>query len=230
MDSKELWRTRGRTWECSWSLLRLTAMAALLSSIAGCRGPAPVDMTSSAASGDGDWYCEPAGLSGWQCASEDSVRTTAQPPRQALVPEPQPAPSEPKAPPAPALATPRPPPAAPRPAPAELPLYRELAHQIDGASLLELPSTYYALQLFAATSAERVEEVAAERGLHGMAGARVDRDGQIFYVLLAGVYPTREAAEQAQASLPASVRAMQPWVRRMGGLQAAMRRAAAAPQ
>lgn len=120
--------------------------------------------------------------------------------------------------------------AAPRPAPADLPLYRRLAHQLDDQSLLDLPSAYYALQLFAATSPDRVEEVAVEHGLQGMAGARVDRDGQIFYVLLVGIYATREAAEQAQASLPANVRAMQPWVRRVGGLQAAMRRAAAAPQ
>lgn len=233
MDSRASQR---RGWAHSWS--RVAAVAALLALTVGCRGPAPADVVGSDVSGGEDWYCEPAGAGGWRCASDPNGATRQ--PRQTPVPEPAPAapvpqpapPSEPApaAQPQPVPAPQPRPAAAPRPAPAGLPLYRQLAHQLDGQSLLELPSAYYALQLFAATSPERVEEVAAEHGLQGMAGARVDRDGEIFYVLLVGIYATREAAEQAQASLPANVRAMQPWVRRVGGLQAAMRRAADAPQ
>ena len=109
--------------------------------------------------------------------------------------------------------------------PDDLPLYVRLAHRLDGTPLLELPSSFYAVQLYAALSRAKVEQLAVDSGLEGMAGARVERNGKIFYVLLAGVYSDRERAVRAERSLPPNIRAWKPWVRSLGGLQASMRRA-----
>lgn len=109
--------------------------------------------------------------------------------------------------------------------PENLPLYVRLAHRLDGAPLLELPSSFYAVQLYAALSRAKVEQLAVDSGLEGMAGARVERDGKVFYVLLAGVYSDRERAMRAERSLPPNIRAWKPWVRSLGGLQESMRRA-----
>lgn len=213
------------------SSVRVVAAWALLLFVAACRGPAPADVVGSNAGGGRDWYCEPGSEGGWRCAANDdgaaqrSVAevaptppspqdsTPSRSPERESVPSPEPQPAPPV-------------PAQPRSAPAELPLYRQLAHSLDDTPLLDLPPSYYALQLFAAGTREGAEAVAVRSGLRGMAGARVDRDGEVFHVLLVGVYASKERAERALASLPASVRAMNPWVRRLGGLQEAMRRAA----
>lgn len=223
--------------------LRVFVASALLVSAVGCRGPAPADVVGSQAANGQDWYCEPAGEGGWQC-----IPNVVQPAR-AATPEPvdaaPPMPAEEQAPvpvveqppavvqqpPPPAVQQPRPPvveqprPTAPAVPSADLPLYVRLAHRLDGIPLLELPSDYYAVQLFAALSRAKVEELAVDSGLEGMAGARVERDGKIFYVLLAGVYADQERAERAERSLPPNIRALRPWVRSLGGLQASMRRA-----
>ena len=219
------------------SSVRVVAVWALLLFVAACRGPAPADVVGSNAGGGRDWYCEPGSEGGWRCAANDGaaqrsvaeVAPTPPPPQDSSMrganpaegsseresvpsPEPQPAPPVPAQP-------------QQRSTPAELPLYRQLAHSLDDTPLLDLPASYYALQLFAAGTREGAEAVAVRSGLRGMAGARVERDGEVFHVLLVGVYASKERAEQALASLPASVRAMNPWVRRLGGLQEAMRRA-----
>ena len=210
---------------CRVSSVRVVTVWALLFFVAACRGPAPADVVGSNAGGGRDWYCEPGSEGGWRCAANDdgaAQRSMAEvaptPPPQGIDSEPEPLPEPQPAPPVPAQPQ-------PRPAPAELPLYRQLAHSLDDTPLLDLPASYYALQLFATGTREGAEAVAVRSGLRGMAGARVERDGEVFHVLLVGVYASKERAERALASLPASVRAMNPWVRRLGGLQEAMRRA-----
>ena len=206
-------------------IVRVLFASALALAVVACRGPAPKDIVGSQAGGGQDWYCEPAGEGGWQCIP-NVVQTT--PPAEPTPPVPvqEPAPPVP-AEPAPPVATQpvAPPPAAPPAVAGNLPLYVQLAHRLDGTPLLELPSDFFAVQLFAALSQAKVEEVAVDSGLESMAGARVERDGKIFFVLLAGVYADRERAERAANSLPPNIRALRPWVRSLGGLQASMRRA-----
>ena len=125
----------------------------------------------------------------------------------------------------PRSATPPPNPPPPSPTPnSELPLYRQLAQGGDEpADPLALPASFYALQLLAMSSQEALDSFAAEQGLHDTISARVARDGDIYYVLLAGIYADQDAAEQALASLPPAVRALRPWIRPLGLLQQAIR-------
>ena len=115
-------------------------------------------------------------------------------------------------------------PAPPVPPP-NLPLYRRLSEAATSLDLLALPADYYALQLLAMSSQEALDSFAAEQGLQGALATRVARDGKIFHVLLAGVYADQAAAEQALGSLPATVRALRPWIRPVGLLQKAIRQA-----
>ena len=217
-------------------IVRVLFASTLALAAVACRGPAPTDIVGSQAGGGQDWYCEPAGEGGWQCIP--NVVQTTPPAAPALAEAPAPAeptppvPVQEPAPPVPAEPAPpvatqpvAPPPAAPPAVAGNLPLYVQLAHRLDGTPLLELPSDFFAVQLFAALTRAKVEEVAVDSGLESMAGARVERDGKIFFVLLAGVYADRERAERAANSLPPNIRALRPWVRSLGGLQASMRRA-----
>lgn len=59
------------------------------------------------------------------------------------------------------------------------------------------------------------------QGLKGqMAILRTQRQGQDWYVLLYGDYPSRAAANAAVAQLPAAVRAGKPWPRSFASVQA----------
>ena len=109
-------------------------------------------------------------------------------------------------------------------------MYRQLAHGGDAqADLLTLPANFYALQLLAMSSQEALDGFATEQGLRDTISTRVARDGNVFYVLLAGIYEDQDAAERALASLPPAVQALPPWIRPLGLLQRAMRQAGGSP-
>ena len=142
-----------------------------------------------------------------EATARDSAETAAPPQPQRPVPAPRPAPAAPTS-------------------SADLPLYRQLAHSGDAqADLLTLPANFYALQLLAMSSQEALDSFAAEQGLRQTISTRVARDGNVFYVLLAGIYADQDAAERALASLPPAVQALPPWIRPLGLLQRAMRQA-----
>lgn len=108
------------------------------------------------------------------------------------------------------------------------PSYATLAYRPERPTpILELPSEFYAAQLFAVRSREQVEAFVEREDLYNMSAAQVEHKGQLFYVLLLGVYETPEIAEQAIAAMPQSVQELKPWVRPVAGLQTAMRRAQA---
>ncbi len=123
------------------------------------------------------------------------------PPRPAAAPKPIPKPV-----PAPA----------PKPVPAPAP--KALGYSADW--LLKQPRGAYALQLAGVR-----DRAAAARFIqrHGLAAETAvlttRRDGQAWYVLVHGYYPTRQAALAAAARLPAAVRKeVQPWARTIGEL------------
>ncbi len=89
----------------------------------------------------------------------------------------------------------------------------------------ELPAEFYALQLLAMSTPEELAQFTAERRLSGMASVRVERNGDIYYVLLAGIYENSETAERAAISLEAELDGLEPWIRPLRTLLDAMRRA-----
>lgn len=186
------------------------------------------------------WFCELAeNETDWQCvqnaAAADAPKPARLPRRQmpdvlSAAPSRR-SPSEPRIDPAsstPAIASadePRQPnqPAA-RPALAEdVPLHVALAYRPGKAQrLIELPGEFWAVQLAAFGSPEQLSEYAARHQLRGMSAARIARNNQLFYVLLLGVYETRENAERASATVPEALN-IKPWIRSLASLQRAMR-------
>ncbi|MYE13783.1 MAG: hypothetical protein F4X99_19435, partial [Gammaproteobacteria bacterium] len=90
--------------------------------------------------------------------------------------------------------------------------------------LTEVPPHYSGGPRGALGRKEPPEYSGARTARGGMAAARVERGGQLFYVLLLGVFPTRAAADEAAANLPAALSEFDPWVRRVESLQEAIRR------
>ena len=207
--------------------LRLLSVSLLAFAVSACRGAAPVDVMGSGPGTDDDWQCRPAPDGGWACtresgAAEAGVNETpaaAVPPAAASAPAP-PAPREapraelgeelPAAPLSPAPAAQRTPaPAAPA----------------EPSLLADVPTTHYAVQLIALQSEAALDGFVAERQLGAMTRVRVESGGRLHFALLAGVYPSRGQADQAVAALAPALRALKPWVRTVGSLQAAIARA-----
>ena len=166
-------------------------------SVTGSPNPDP----SAVAEKDADWFCRPgAANQEWRCDRHQEPRRSA------------------AARPAPPLA--KPPTPKPRAAP-----HRELAYRPGKPiPLTEVPPDYYVVQLVALETKAALDEYAARKELKDMSAARVERDGKLFYVLLLGVYPDRQRAEEAAANLPAKLEEFEPWVRLVDSLQQAIRR------
>jgi len=89
-------------------------------------------------------------------------------------------------------------------------------------SLLDLPGTFWVVQLVAVSSKEALENYARAHRLGGMSAARVAHNGELRYALLLGVYETKEIAEEATRDLPAPLDQLGVWVRSLGSLQKAI--------
>ena len=92
-------------------------------------------------------------------------------------------------------------------------------------ALEELPSGYYAVQVVALSSLEGLEEFRHVHHLEDLPAVRIESGGRIFHVLLLGVYETRTEAQMAADSRPGSLQHHKPWIRSLGSLQDAHRRA-----
>ena len=107
--------------------------------------------------------------------------------------------------------------------PSDIPIYQQLAYQPDEAvQLIDLPADFYAVQILAMSSRQALEAYADEHDLPSMAAARVARNGELYYVLLLGVYRDKSTADEAAAHLPERIMLQNPWVRSMQSLQEAI--------
>lgn len=98
-------------------------------------------------------------------------------------------------------------------------------HPSDSIALSELPADFYTVQIIATSSMEALESFTKEHGLRDSLSARVEANGNFYYVLLLGAYETLSDARAAAASRPESLMSIEPWVRKLGSLQAAVARA-----
>ena len=170
---------------------------------------------------DDDWFCEPAEDGGWDCVQDPQRVANPSPVR---LPKPL-FTTAAVSPPQPGATLPSPVEAPPRDSSA-IPLYQQLSFQPERpTALADLPGTFYVIQLIALSTREDLEQYIADNDLPVMSGAVVEKDGELFYALLAGIYADRETAERATRSLPEELSAHGPWVRSMESLQAAMVRA-----
>jgi DamX protein len=97
----------------------------------------------------------------------------------------------------------------------------------DEAWLLEQPEQNYSLQLLGSRQAGSITDYIKQHHLD-MEKSAVYRGiyrGSEWYVLLYGIYPSRQAALEARAGLPAKVRKDKPWPRTLKSVHTAIREA-----
>ena len=104
---------------------------------------------------------------------------------------------------------------------ADSPAAKESSHRL----VLEWRPDDYTVQLIALESMTAVDQFATEIGLAGLHRVRIESGDQVFYALLLGAYTDRGAANRAVGGLPGKLQSLEPWVREIGPLQEAIRRA-----
>ncbi|MBI2382066.1 MAG: SPOR domain-containing protein [Gammaproteobacteria bacterium] len=109
------------------------------------------------------------------------------------------------------------------PVPAPLPAGTSLGQQVKAEQILDLPAQYYAVQLVAFRDKKDILDFIARHQLGDPPYGRVLRQGEVWYVLVYGVWPSKVEAEAAVAAMPPVLRSVAPWVRKLGDLQTAIR-------
>lgn len=72
---------------------------------------------------------------------------------------------------------------------------------------------YYTLQLSGASNDKSLKNWAQKEQLKNYVVYKTSRNGQPWYVLVSGIYPSRNAAKLAITTLPARIQAKDPWVK-----------------
>ena len=104
------------------------------------------------------------------------------------------------------------------------PLYISLAYKPEKpTSLLDLPESFWAIQIMAMQDQNALNSFVSENELVGVSGAKIGSQGKLFYALLLGVYESRSIAEEAWESRPQSISSLKPYFRGLGSLQTAIR-------
>lgn len=127
--------------------------------------------------------------------------------------------------PAPRTAEPKPvAPATTVPRPAATALSAPIAGAQDANWILGQPAGRYTLQLVSLTSVTRVREfinLQSDKGRFAI--YRLQRNGQLFHVVVYGSFASKAEADTAAARLPPSVGGVQPWIRTFGQVQESVR-------
>ena len=85
--------------------------------------------------------------------------------------------------------------------------------------LTEQNPAWYTLQLASSTNRQLIEKYYQENNLAGMAGYyRSRREGEDWYALVYGAYPTVQDAKDAIDSLPDDLKKWSPWVRNINSI------------
>ncbi|VAW98199.1 hypothetical protein MNBD_GAMMA23-25 [hydrothermal vent metagenome] len=83
--------------------------------------------------------------------------------------------------------------------------------------------SFYTLQLASSTNAELIKKYFNENSLTGKAGYyKNKREGEYWYALVFGAYPTVMAANAAIATLPKDLKKWSPWVRKLKSIHRIM--------
>ncbi len=84
-------------------------------------------------------------------------------------------------------------------------------------------SNYYTLQLASSTNAKLIQKYFIDNGLAGKAGYYKNRrEGEDWYALVYGAYPSVNLANKAIRTLPKDLRKWSPWVRKLGSIHRIM--------
>ena len=175
--------------------------AVVAACIGACRTQAPEDVLGSRTAPEDDWFCGAAADGQWECVQDQALVANPDLRKEQPVGEDRPASVlEPKEP-----------------------------ARAERQPVLEWPAGHYAVQLIALESEQAVADLADRLAIVWLLRARVESGGRLFHVLLVGPYAERRDAETAATSLVQRMPTLEPWVRRVGPLQEAVRRAQRAP-
>ncbi|HEB83289.1 MAG TPA: hypothetical protein ENJ11_10550 [Gammaproteobacteria bacterium] len=89
--------------------------------------------------------------------------------------------------------------------------------QTPEQTILSLPGSNYAVQVYASKTLSSIEKYKADNELNEYMIVKTDRNGETVYVLV-DVYPDRATARAAAADIEAKT-GSKPWVRSVAGLQ-----------
>jgi DamX protein len=87
-------------------------------------------------------------------------------------------------------------------------------------SLKSAPANNYTLQLSSSSNYDNLNGWAKKSNLKNYVVYQTTRNGQPWYVLVSGVYSSKDEAKRAVASLPADVQAKNPWAKPIHQVQA----------
>jgi DamX protein len=87
-------------------------------------------------------------------------------------------------------------------------------------SLKSAPGSHYTLQLSSSSNSSNLNAWAKKENLKNFVVYQTTRNGQPWYVLVSGVYASKEDAKRAVATLPSDVQAKNPWAKPLHQVQA----------
>ena len=89
----------------------------------------------------------------------------------------------------------------------------------DVNSLKSAPGTHYTLQLSSSSNYDNLNNWAKKENIQKYVVYQTTRNGQPWYVLVSGVYATKDDAKRAVTALPADVQAKNPWAKPLRQVQ-----------
>jgi DamX protein len=87
-------------------------------------------------------------------------------------------------------------------------------------SMKSAPSSNYTLQLSSSSNYDNLNSWAKKENLKNYVVYQTTRNGQPWYVLVSGVYASKDEAKRAVSTLPADVQAKNPWAKPLHQVQA----------
>ncbi len=87
-------------------------------------------------------------------------------------------------------------------------------------ALKSAPSSHYTLQLSSSSNYDNLNNWAKKENVKNYVVYQTTRNGQPWYVLVSGVYASKDDAKRAVSSLPADVQAKNPWAKPVRQVQA----------
>lgn len=89
--------------------------------------------------------------------------------------------------------------------------------------LKSAPSSHYTLQLSSSSNYDNLNGWAKKENLKNYVVYETTRNGQPWYVLVTGMYASKEEAKRAVSTLPADVQAKNPWAKPLHNVQAELK-------
>ncbi|MNI64975.1 cell division protein DamX [compost metagenome] len=87
-------------------------------------------------------------------------------------------------------------------------------------ALKSAPSSHYTLQLSSSSNYDNLNGWAKKENLKNYVVYQTTRNGQPWYVLVTGVYASKDDAKRAVSTLPADIQAKNPWAKPLHQVQA----------